>query len=101
MSFMIATDGDGDRVFRKLIVGVVSAMDSASVSSHLWCFGVAWRNARHLLVEGPLDELAAATAASDIATVGRLLRSRDVNRDAELPLNSLWEWDLNWAVDLF
>jgi hypothetical protein len=78
-NFMSAIDGEKDQGLNTWIVGFISTIDSASVSSALGSFGIAWRNASDLRVEGTLDELAVATASNDIGAVGRLLGRRSVD----------------------
>jgi hypothetical protein len=76
---VVAIDAGKGRCMIELIIGVTSAIESASVASTLSGFRFAWETYGELLVHDGVNDFAAAAASSDLATVGRLLGPRDVN----------------------
>jgi hypothetical protein len=63
----------------KEIVAVVSVVDAAREASALSLFQSALRRTHWFARDESSDDLAAAAASDDVASVGRLLASRDVN----------------------
>jgi hypothetical protein len=76
---IVISDADTGRNINEFNIGVISAIESASVASALSGFRFAWGISGELLVQDGLNDLAVAAASSDIAMVGRLLGPRDVN----------------------
>jgi hypothetical protein len=86
---IVTIDGGNGRNVNALIIGVTSAIESASGASALSGFRLAWGTSGELLVHDELNDIAVAAASSDLAMVGRLLGPRDVNtvcfNERELP----------------
>jgi hypothetical protein len=86
---IVTVDTYKGRNVNDLMAGVSCVIGSTSVASALSDFRFAWGTPGGLPVRYGLDDLAAATASGDLATVGRLLGPRDVNtvcfNEKELP----------------
>jgi hypothetical protein len=79
MKGIVTVDANRDQNMNGLIIGATFAIESASGASALSGFRFAWGAWGQLLVHDGLNDLAVAAASNDLATVGRLLGSRDVN----------------------